>query len=34
MIDKMRLEYLPLGLIFLAVAGIGMGIWITRRQMG
>lgn len=31
-IDQMRLLYLPLGLAMLAVAGLGLGVWVTRRR--
>ena len=31
-VDSTRLEYLPLGLAFLTVVGLGAGVWVVRRR--
>ncbi len=31
-VDRARLEYLPLGLAFLTIVGIGAGVWVVRRR--
>jgi F0F1-type ATP synthase assembly protein I len=31
-VDTMRILYLPLGLAFLTVLGLGAGVWVIRRR--
>jgi len=31
-VDSTRLQWLPLGLSFLTVAGLGTGVWMMRRK--
>jgi len=31
-IDNTRLRYLPLWLALIGVGGLGLGVWVTRRQ--
>jgi hypothetical protein len=31
-IDNSRLRYVPIWLSLLAVVGLGLGVWVTRRQ--
>jgi hypothetical protein len=31
-VNTMRLEYLPIGLAFLTIVGLGAGVWVVRRK--